>query len=106
MKRVRSFLVAGLLMLAIPTAVVLAAKPATTGLDNAMTHADKTLPANGGNDQPDTPDAQGEGQGERPHNHGWFVSQAAQDHSTTGRAHGEAVSAIARGSQGKPDSAD
>ena len=104
MKRLRSFLVAGLLMLAIPTAVVLAAKPTTTGLDNAMTHASKTLPANGGSNRPDT--GQVETQGERPHNHGWFVSQVARDHSTTGRAHGEAVSAIARGSQGKPDSAD
>lgn len=102
MKHLRSILVAGLLMLAIPTAVVFAAKPATTGLDNAMTHAGKTLPANGGSDQPDN---QGGAPGERPQNHGWFVSQAARDHSTTGRAHGEAVSAVARGSQGKPDKA-
>ena len=40
--------------------------------------------------------------GERPENHGWFVSQAAKDHSTTGRAHGEAVSTMARSDAGKP----
>jgi hypothetical protein len=40
--------------------------------------------------------------GERPQNHGWFVSQAAKDHSTAGRAHGEAVSTVARGDAGKP----
>jgi len=103
MKHLRPILVAGVLMLAIPTAVVFAAKPATTGLDNATTHADKTLPANGGSNRPDT--GQVDPQGERPQNHGFFVSQAARDHSTTGRAHGEAVSGIARGSQGKPDKA-
>jgi hypothetical protein len=40
--------------------------------------------------------------GERPQNHGWFVSQAAKDHGTVGRAHGEAVSTVARGDAGKP----
>lgn len=42
---------------------------------------------------------------DRPHNHGWFVSQAAKDHSTTGEAHGAAISKIARGNQGKPAAA-
>ena len=40
--------------------------------------------------------------GQRPENHGWFVSQAAKDHSTVGRAHGEAVSTVARSDAGKP----
>jgi len=43
--------------------------------------------------------------GERPQNHGWFVSQAAHDKSTSGADHGRAVSAVARGNSGKPDSA-
>ena len=38
--------------------------------------------------------------GERPQNHGWFVSQAAHDKSTTGSDHGKAVSAVARGDDG------
>jgi hypothetical protein len=48
---------------------------------------------------------QPEGAGQRPQNHGWFVSQIARNHSTTGKAHGQAVSAIARGNQGKPPAA-
>jgi len=102
-KRTRLVLLAGLLAIAIPTAVVVAGKPASTGLDNAATHAGKTLPANSGS-QPSGGEVeqQGEGQANRPHNHGWYVSQVARDHSTTGRAHGEAVSAAAHGSQGKP----
>ena len=43
---------------------------------------------------------------ERKQNHGWFVSQAAQDRSTTGRDHGAAVSDVARSTAGKPDSAN
>ena len=35
-------------------------------------------------------------------NHGADVSTVAKDHSTTGRAHGEAVSAVARGDHGQP----
>ncbi len=35
-------------------------------------------------------------------NHGADVSAVAKDDSTTGRAHGEAVSAIARGDHGQP----
>ena len=110
MKRARLLLVAGLLVLAIPTAVVVAAKPASTGLENAATHAGKTLPATGASDEVrdgETGDDQNEGQGQanRPHNHGWFVSQVAHDHSATGRAHGQAVSAAAHSSQGKPASA-
>jgi len=43
---------------------------------------------------------------ERPQNHGWYVSQAAHDKSSTGSDHGKAVSAVARGDDGKPDSSD
>jgi len=42
---------------------------------------------------------------ERKQNHGWYVSQAAHDQSTTGREHGAAVSDVARGTAGKPDAA-
>jgi hypothetical protein len=42
--------------------------------------------------------------GERPENHGWFVSQAAQGETPAEfRNHGEYVSSIARGDAGKPD---
>jgi len=41
-------------------------------------------------------------EGTRPQNHGWYVSQAAHDKSTTGADHGKAVSAVARGNAGKP----
>lgn len=45
--------------------------------------------------------------GERPHNHGWYVSQAAHDKALKAAngegqsTHGAAVSAIAKGDQGK-----
>ena len=45
-------------------------------------------------------------EGDRPQNHGWFVSQAAHDKSSTGAAHGKAVSEMARGNSGKPESAE
>jgi hypothetical protein len=44
----------------------------------------------------------GHGNGNRPHNHGWYVSQAARDSSTTGSDHGEAVSTVAQSDVGKP----
>jgi hypothetical protein len=46
------------------------------------------------------------GNHERPQNHGWYVSQAAHDKSTTGSDHGKAVSAVARGDDGKINSSD
>src|SRR3989304_679998 len=45
--------------------------------------------------------------GERPHNHGWYVSQAAKNKSLVAAnaqgesTHGAAVSAVAQGDQGK-----
>jgi hypothetical protein len=44
--------------------------------------------------------------GERPQNHGWFVSQAAHDKTSTGADHGKAVSEVARGNAGKPSAAE
>ena len=94
--------------LAIPTVAVLAAGPSENAKAHANEHA--TLPTNEELGQPEDagpPENAGqpENAGERPENHGFFVSQAARDHSTTGKAHGEAVSAVARGDDGKPDSA-
>jgi len=88
--------------LAIPTAAILANGPSEKGKSHANGHAN--LPTN---DDQAKPDQAGEPKnaGERPHNHGWFVSQVARDHSITGRAHGEAVSEVARGDDGKPDAA-
>jgi hypothetical protein len=37
----------------------------------------------------------------RPQNHGFFVSTVAKDHTATGKAHGAAVSAVAKSDQGK-----
>ena len=56
-------------------------------------------------DESDDPDDESANH-ERPHNHGWYVSQAAHDKSTTGSDHGKAVSAIARGDDGKSESSD
>lgn len=46
--------------------------------------------------------------GDRPHNHGWYVSQAAKNKSLVATnadgtsTHGAAVSAVAQSDQGKP----
>jgi hypothetical protein len=75
-------------------------KPADTGKPAGVGKPTEVDPADdeGGSEEVDTDH-------ERPHNHGWFVSQVAKDHSVTGRAHGEAVSAVAQSDQGKPEAA-
>ncbi len=51
-------------------------------------------------------DAESEAAGERPQNHGWFVSQAAKGATPASATnHGQHVSEIARGDAGKPESA-
>ena len=50
---------------------------------------------------PDTTTIAADSAGSRPQNHGWFVSEVAKDHSVTGKAHGAAVSAVAKSDQGK-----
>lgn len=80
-----------------------AAGPAK-GLANAATHAHGNVPTTvgqpAGSGKPETA-------GERPHNHGWYVSQVARDKGATatsadgGSTHGAAVSAVAKGDQGK-----
>lgn len=54
----------------------------------------------------DSDESEDQGEGDRPQNHGWFVSQAAHDDSFVGREHGKHVSEVARGDEGKPDQAD
>jgi hypothetical protein len=75
-------------------------KPADTGKPAGVGKPTEVDPADdeGGSEEVDTDH-------ERPQNHGWFVSQVAKDHSVTGRAHGEAVSAVAQSDQGKPEQA-
>ena len=88
--------------LAIPTAAILAKGPSDKARSHANSHAE--LPGDNDHGQPDQV-GKPQNAGERKHNHGWFVSQVAQDHSVTGRAHGEAVSEVARSDQGKPHAA-
>jgi hypothetical protein len=43
--------------------------------------------------------------GERPQNHGWFVSEAAKAPAPATGNHGQAVSLVARSDAGKPEAA-
>src|SRR3989304_1491479 len=119
-----------LVALAIPASIALGqgAGDAQQGLTTAAEHAQGSVPTTVGAGKPagaGKPDAVGqpggagkpagggkpddvgqpEGAGQRPQNHGWFVSQVAGNHSTTGKAPGQAVSRVARGDQGKPPAA-
>jgi hypothetical protein len=122
----RGLLVA-LAALALTGGAVLAARslpsPAAAGTQYAATVSGQTIPAAQAagtpdtNDKPDadetpepteTPDADAEGTSnatvnpDRPQNHGWFVSQAANSDTPAGFAnHGDYVSSIARGDAGK-----
>jgi hypothetical protein len=71
--------------------------------------ADANKPDTTGDEDKDTDTETGkpESAGDRPHNHGWYVSQVAKDKSkvatnTEGAStHGAAVSAVAKSDQGK-----
>jgi hypothetical protein len=97
---------------------------ATAGTQHAGTVSGRTIPATGAaptthNGTPDadetpepaeTPDAEDGDKAaagaDRPQNHGWFVSQAANAETPVGfDNHGAYVSSIARGDAGKPDAA-
>jgi uncharacterized protein YcnI len=99
--------IAALVALAIPASMALAHGPddAQKGLAMAASHAVGSVPSTVGAGKPDAVDKPADVGSQPQDNHGWFVSQAAKDHSTTGRARGAAVSAIARGDQGKPAAA-
>ncbi len=122
-RNLRGLLVA-LATLALSAGVVLAARPASVaapaaaagdGLTRASEAAGKIVPVEpdaaavpeadedeeGDDSAPDADEA-----GERPQNHGWFVSQAATG-ATPASAdnHGAYVSEIARGDEGKPEAA-
>jgi hypothetical protein len=130
-RHLRGLLVA-LATLALSAGVVLAARPtsveappaaAADGLATATEASGKTVPARAENpaapetDEDDDADQaapevdEGEGadpaaQGERPQNHGWFVSQAAKGATPeSADNHGQFVSGIARGDDGKPEAA-
>ena len=115
-RRMIQLAIAVAMCVALPTAAALAAKPADPGKPTA--HPSATgVPSSGKPDKSsnpatspdvDTDTAENdedentpETAGDRPHNHGWYVSQVAKDKSTTGRAHGQAVSAVAQSDQGK-----
>jgi hypothetical protein len=94
--------------LAIPTVAVLAKGPdaSNKGQGIAAQHrpADAGKPTDAGKpDNTGKPDDSGkpENAGDRPHNHGWFVSQVAKSDATTGQAHGDAVSTEAQSDDGK-----
>jgi hypothetical protein len=105
-----------LLRIALSGALVLAA-PAVALAGSPNSHADKGQAKAGQHKdtKPGKPDEQGkpenpgkpddtgkpETAGDRPHNHGWFVSQVAKSSDTTGAAHGEAVSTVAQSDAGK-----
>jgi hypothetical protein len=128
-RHLRGLLVA-LATLALSAGVVLAARPtsveappaaAADGLSIASGAAGKTVPVVpeqvtlpaadevADEDAPEadeTEDAESDATGERPQNHGWFVSQAAQGATPESAAsHGQFVSEIARGDAGKPEAA-
>jgi hypothetical protein len=83
---------------------------AQDGLANAASHVGITLPASHDN-HPTKDHHPGNGNGNTgpsasaptstPSNHGTDVSQVARSTDTTGRAHGAAVAAVARGDHGK-----
>jgi hypothetical protein len=125
-------LLAALSSLALSAGLVLAARPAavppaaaTPGLTRASDAAGKTVPVVTTVGAPTTHDADpdedtqdesapdqdaketetGEAptsDADRPQNHGWFVSQAAQAETPAGTTHGAAVSAVAKSTAGKP----
>ena len=132
-RHLRGLLVA-LATLALSAGLVLAARPASVeapgaaagdGLSRAGDAAGKIVPAQP--DAPAVPEADeaedvDEGvpeadedvedadpavaEGERPQNHGWFVSQAAKGATpASADSHGAYVSEIARGDDGKPEAA-
>lgn len=79
------------------------------GNPHANQQGDENDQGGDADDQGENGDDQGENEPvdpNRPHNHGWYVSQAAHDKSTTGADHGKTVSEVARGDDGKTDSAD
>lgn len=110
--------------LALTGGVVFAAQSlpsaATSGTQHAATVSGKTIPATGSapaaqhgtpdaTEQAETPDAEDQddaANADRPQNHGWFVSQAANADTPAGFAnHGAYVSSIAKGELGKSDAA-
>jgi hypothetical protein len=107
-QRLLRIALSGALVLSVPAAAI-AAGPnshADKGQAKAGQHkkTDTGKPADKGQpENPGKPAGAGkpEGAGDRPHNHGWFVSQAAKSSEFTGAAHGDAVSTVAQSDAGK-----
>jgi hypothetical protein len=89
---------AAFVALAIPTAAVLAR--ASVDAPRAGASVDATRIDAPRQDPPGTK-AKPVSASNRPHNHGWYVSQAAKNNAADGREHGEAVSKVAHGNQGR-----
>ena len=127
-RHLRGFAIAGTALVLTAGAVLAHATPTTPpaaaadGLKRAAEAAGKTVPVRTGWNKNAAP-AQGTSAAsttstvtagttstpttsDRPHNHGWFVSQAAQATTPTGfKNHGAYVSSIAKSAVGKPPSA-
>ncbi len=123
-RHLRGIAIAGTALVLTAGAVLAHATPTTPpaaaadGLKRAAEAAGKTVPvrigwnknaapAQGTSAASTTPTvAGGTTTTNRPHNHGWFVSQAAQATTPTGfKNHGAYVSSIAKSAVGKPPSA-
>ena len=103
-------LTAGAVLAARPTSVDAPPAAAADGLSTATEASGQTVPVRVGEAAlpaaDEDEDADAVGAGERPQNHGWFVSQAAKDATPASAAnHGESVSAVARSDAGKPAAA-
>lgn len=113
MKRILKLGLVGLVVLGLPAAAVAhGPEDAAKGLAIAVQHAVGNVPTLVGGGRPEgvgagKPETSGqpEDTGQPTDNHGWFVSQVAKDHSTTGQAHGDAVKTVATSDQGLPEGA-
>lgn len=100
----------GAMALGIPAAAAAhGSGDSSKGLDVAAQHSNGNSPTTAGDpaNKPTEDTGKPDTAGSRPHNHGWFVSQAAKNSSlkaagTNGTStHGAAVSAVAKSDQGK-----
>jgi hypothetical protein len=107
-KRILRLGLVGAIALTIPAAAAAhGPDDAAKGLAKAAQHAQGDVPTTVGQPAGDEDTGKPETAGDRPHNHGWFVSQVAKDKSKTAQnsegqwTHGAAVSAVAQSDEGK-----
>jgi hypothetical protein len=108
-KRILRLGLVGAIALTIPAAAAAhGPDDAAKGLAKAAQHAQGDVPTTVGQPAEDEDTGKPESAGDRPHNHGWWVSQVAKDQSKTAQnsegqwTHGAAVSDVAKSDQGKP----